>query len=161
MSGDAVHNDTPAVRDVIRVAAEFDQFAGLRARVEAFSLRAGLPDDTGHQITLILEELFANLLHHGAHPAGGGDAEISLHREGERVHIRFGDAGAPFNPLDAPEPGLEGGAEHRDVGGLGVHLVRELAAAAAYRRVDGRNILDLELTVFTPNRQGDAHETEG
>ncbi len=79
--------------------------------------------------------------------ARAGRAEISLRREGGRLHIRFTDDGAPFNPLDAPEPGLEGDAEKRAVAGLGVHLVRELTDAAAYRREAGRNILDMELTL--------------
>ncbi|MBR45485.1 MAG: ATP-binding protein [Rhodospirillaceae bacterium] len=119
----------------------------MRDQISAFSSRAGLTGDLGHQVTLILEELFANLLRHGSDAVEAVHAEIALRREGMSVHIRFSDDGAPFNPLKAPPPGLDGGAKNRAVGGLGVHLVRELTSHAAYRRADGRNILDLQLTV--------------
>ncbi len=131
----------------ISVAAEPSEFAGVRTRVTEFTTIAGLSHDTGHRITLILEELFTNLLSHGGGRERAVGADIMLRRDGGTVHIRFGDNGAPFNPLDAPPPELEGGAENRAVGGLGVHLIRQLTAAAAYRRDEGRNILDMEVTI--------------
>ncbi len=143
----ASENNKPIVKATISVAAQASEFAGVRTEVMDFSERAGLPGDTGHQITLVLEELFANLLNHG----GGKDgADITLRRDSATVHIRYRDDGAPFNPLDAPEPGLEGGAEKRAVGGLGVHLVRQLTDTAVYRRADGRNILELEMALAAP-----------
>lgn len=131
----------------ISVAAEPSEFAGVRTRVTEFSTSVGLSHDTGHRITLILEELFSNLVSHGGGRERAVDADIMLRRDGGTVHIRFGDNGAPFNPLDAPPPELEGGVENRAVGGLGVHLVLQLTAAVAYRRDEGRNILDMEVTI--------------
>ena len=147
MNSKASGSDNGDSPTTLSVAAEPSEFAGVRMRVAEFSTNCGLSHDTGHQITLILEELFANLLNHGGGRERAVGAEIMLRRDGATVHIRFGDNGAPFNPLDAPPPGLEGGAESRAVGGLGVHLMRQLTTAAAYRRADGRNILDMEMTV--------------
>ncbi|MDA1357842.1 MAG: ATP-binding protein, partial [Proteobacteria bacterium] len=86
-------------------------------------------------------------LNHGGGQERAVGADIVLRRDAGTVHIRFGDTGARFNPLDAPPPGLEGDAESRAVGGLGVHLIRQLTTAAAYRRADDRNILDMEMTL--------------
>ena len=147
MNSKASSGETLTSQAVITVAAVPSEFAVVRMRVTEFAIDAGLSGDTAFQITLILEELFANLLSHGGGTAETGGADIVLHRDGAKVHISHSDDGAAFNPLDAPPPGLDGGTDNRPVGGLGLHLVRELTNHAAYRRTDGRNVLELEMAL--------------
>ena len=68
--------------------------------------------------------------------------------EGEaarRLLLRFEDSGPAFNPLAAPPPDLESPLGQRQLGGLGVHLVRALTASQRYARVGDRNVLELSL----------------
>ena len=51
------------------------------------------------------------------------------------------DDGLPFNPLEAPEPDLDSPIETRQIGGLGIHLVRNVTDGLEYRRNEGRNRL--------------------
>jgi len=55
--------------------------------------------------------------------------------------IKVEDDGRPFNPLLSPPPDLHRPLEQRRVGGLGLHLVRELTNCIEYDRVDGKNRL--------------------
>ena len=150
MNSKILSGENGALQAAISVAAAPSEFAIVRMRVTEFAIAAGLSGGSALQITLILEELFANLLNHGGGAAETGGADIVLRRDGVKVHIGFSDDGAAFNPLDAPPPGLEGGADHRPVGGLGLHLIRELTDHVAYRRADGRNVLDMEMTLAVP-----------
>jgi anti-sigma regulatory factor (Ser/Thr protein kinase) len=66
---------------------------------------------------------------------------VSLRVEDGDIIASVADRGAPFNPLLAPEPDLAAGLEQRDVGGLGIHLVRRLVNSMEYERREGQNYL--------------------
>jgi len=56
------------------------------------------------------------------------------------------DNGPEFDPLERPTPDLDAAIADRDVGGLGIHLVRELADDCIYARVDDSNVLTIRLS---------------
>jgi anti-sigma regulatory factor (Ser/Thr protein kinase) len=66
--------------------------------------------------------------------------------DGELV-IEVEDDGRPFNPLQVPPPDLERPLAQRKVGGLGLHLVRELTSSIEYDRKDGKNRLVMKQTI--------------
>jgi anti-sigma regulatory factor (Ser/Thr protein kinase) len=111
-----------------------------RERVDAQSL---------HDLTLIAEEACVNVMHHAYPPGHAGSLalEVATRHEGDRrtVVLTFEDQGRPFNPLDAAPPDTTGPAETRNVGGLGVHLIRQLSDRQHYRR-DGEcaNVFTIE-----------------
>ncbi len=55
------------------------------------------------------------------------------------------DDGSPFNPLDCELPDTERPIDEREIGGLGVHLVRKMVDESRYERLDDLNILKLTL----------------
>jgi len=55
--------------------------------------------------------------------------------------VEVEDDGRQFNPLELPEPDLEKKLEERPIGGLGIHLVRNLMDELEYRRTHNKNIL--------------------
>ena len=97
----------------------------------------------------MLEELLTNLCRYGypKHPEPPGEAEVTLELEGNQLTIEFGDDGQPFDPLTSEPPDFNQSVESRQVGGLGLHMVRELADDAHYSRRDGRNIVRLSRRV--------------
>lgn len=90
---------------------------------------------------LALDELGANLLMHGR----GSDSILRVEcrvTPGELL-VQVDDDGPPFNPLDAAAPDLGGPLERRVIGGLGIHLLRQLSDCFEYERVGGRNRVTL------------------
>ena len=57
--------------------------------------------------------------------------------------VEFADRGAAFDPLQAAEPDLETDLAHRQAGGLGIHLVRQIMQDLEYRRAGGWNRLTM------------------
>lgn len=53
---------------------------------------------------------------------------------------RFPNSGSPFDPREAPAPDLNSALDERDIGGLGLHLLRTLAEGLDYERRDGANL---------------------
>jgi anti-sigma regulatory factor (Ser/Thr protein kinase) len=70
--------------------------------------------------------------------------QIRLVIDENRCAAEIADNGRPFDPSAAPPPDLTGTIEERDPGGLGIHLIRNMADRVEYRRADGQNRLRIE-----------------
>ena len=94
------------------------------------------------QIELSLEEMFVNIAHY-AYPDGDGWAEVHVRVTDKGAEITLVDGGIPYNPLDKEDPDVTLSVEEREVGGLGIFLVKKTMDDMTYVRRDGRN----ELTI--------------
>jgi anti-sigma regulatory factor (Ser/Thr protein kinase) len=93
------------------------------------------------KVELVLEEVLTNVIHY-AYPAATGEMEIGCSIEADRSFcFVIRDWGVPFNPLERSDPELSGDLSKRQVGGLGIHLVRHMVDELSYQRQDGSNIL--------------------
>ena len=118
--------------------AEVDR---LHRCVSQFCRDHGLSSEIENDLTLALEEILVNVIRYG-HPEGGKhEIQIWLSLEQDCVVATVEDDGMPFNPLEAPEPDLYSPMETRPIGGLGIHLVRNITDGLEYRRNEGRNRL--------------------
>jgi len=95
------------------------------------------------EVELIAEEVLTNV----ARAAAGGPVRASVHCAlvTGAIVLTFRDDGAPFDPLEHHRPDLDEDAARRTVGGLGIHIVRELAADIRYARAGGENVLTVQL----------------
>jgi anti-sigma regulatory factor (Ser/Thr protein kinase) len=129
----------------ITLPADLDQLAVVNAFI-AENLPAG-HEDIVLQVELAVEELLVNVFRH-AYNEEGGQAEIGcrmVNLDGKQhfcVMVR--DFGKPFDPFkDAPEPDITQPLEEREPGGLGVHLVKHVAAHYCYSGSDASNTIEL------------------
>jgi len=107
--------------------------------------RARVDEDLVGELELIAEELLANVVHHAYQDRPDAEASIRLEIDQAHVRLRFDDPGPPFDPLlDAPDPKLEVDPMERQIGGLGIAMVKRLADAIVYRREDGHNVVEVE-----------------
>ena len=96
------------------------------------------------QIDVAIDELFGNIANY-AYAPGTGEATIRFEcDEATRMAtITFFDSGVPFDPLAKADPDVTLSAEERDIGGLGIFLVKKTMDDVRYRREDGQNILSI------------------
>ena len=126
-------------------ASDADTLQYIQGFVEELGEREAWPESLTFKVNLVLEELGINILTHG----GKGmerrpEIEIVLTSEDHALTIEVLDDGHPFDPLqDSPNPDLAATIEDRPVGGLGIHLVRNLMDDLHYQRDAGRNRLTL------------------
>lgn len=97
---------------------------------------------TQTQIDLSVEEIFVNIANY-AYGENTGKAEISLDKNGDTVTIEFADSGTPYNPLEKDDPNITLSAEDRQLGGLGVFLVKKNMDSVSYKYENGQNILTM------------------
>jgi sigma-B regulation protein RsbU (phosphoserine phosphatase) len=138
----AIRYRPEAVSELIhRMPASLEALAPLAGAVESFIEQEKLPSKLGFQLNLVLDELLTNTINYGfaqdRRPPTERHIEVLLRRQGQDLVLVLEDDAAAFNPLDAPPPDLDKSLEERRIGGLGIHLVRNIMNELHYER-DGR-----------------------
>ena len=97
------------------------------------------------QIDIAIDEIFGNIVHY-AYPEGTGRATVQFDCDPETkmASITFIDQGVPFDPLAKADPDTTLGIDDREVGGLGIFLVKKTMDDVAYQFRGGSNILCLK-----------------
>ncbi|MBO4339467.1 MAG: SpoIIE family protein phosphatase [Clostridia bacterium] len=103
----------------------------------------GCHQKTQMQIDLSVEEIFVNIASY-AYGDKTGTAEITIYNEENEVTIVFADSGIPYNPLEKEDPDTTLSADEREIGGLGIFLVKKNMDDVSYDYIDGKNILTIK-----------------
>ena len=136
-SGDTEPTETVVIRNHL---SELDR---VDATVEHFGERTGLPDETLSRLRIVCDEVLSNVIAHAFPDDGEHDIEVRLAMMGRRLVVRVSDDGIPFDPLTVAPPDLNAPLAQRQIGGLGIHLVRSLFDEVTYERRADRNVLML------------------
>ena len=96
------------------------------------------------QIDVAVEEIYVNIANYAYAPETG-KAYISVQPDPDNasVTIEFRDSGIPFDPLAKADPDVTLSAEERNIGGLGIYMVKKSMDALEYSRKDGQNIMTI------------------
>ncbi len=119
--------------EVEKVNAVFARFAETYA----------LPGAVRRSVSVALDELLANELSHGMTGRDAGSVTVEVELDQERVTVTIADDGTPFDPFTQAAPDTTLSVDERPIGGLGIHLVRELMDEVSYQRRDGQNVVVL------------------
>ncbi|MCM1386685.1 MAG: ATP-binding protein [Bacillus sp. (in: Bacteria)] len=94
------------------------------------------------QIDIAIDELFSNIVHYAYHPGTGpATVQVEVLDEPLSVIITFIDQGVPYDPLSKADPDVTLSAEDREIGGLGIYIVKKNMSEITYEYKDGKNIL--------------------
>ena len=131
-----------AEEQVLRIPAELERMD------EVLDFASSLIDGHGAtplvrtQLRMAMEELYVNIAHY-AYPEGGGWAEIRGSVEGGVAMFCLIDGGVPFDPLAKPDPDITLPVEEREIGGLGIYMVKSAMDEVSYEYRDGCNHLTI------------------
>ncbi|WP_058195673.1 ATP-binding protein [Xanthomonas translucens] len=129
----------------LQMVPGLDTLAQLSDTLEAALLRHGVVLDHVNRARLIVEELACNTLEHGHLRSEQPPVEVLLQVDSGALVLEFHDSGPAFDLRAAPAPDLDADIAQRPIGGLGLHLVRQLADHIDYRHHAGRNIVRITL----------------
>ena len=92
-------------------------------------------------INTALEEIFVNVAHYAYD--NEGTVEITLSRANNKVSFVFKDNGKPFNPLERKDPNITASSDEREIGGLGIYMVKKIMDEVHYEYTNSQNVLTL------------------
>jgi sigma-B regulation protein RsbU (phosphoserine phosphatase) len=91
----------------------------------------------------VFDELLSNIISYAYQDDLEHDIEIKWELSGDRLTMMITDDGIPFNPFGSEAPDTSLSLEERDVGGLGVHLVKSVMDKVSYQRRIDKNVVTL------------------
>ena len=97
------------------------------------------------QIDIAIDELFGNIAHYAYNPEiGKATVRVEVSQDPLAVVITFIDNGVPYDPLAKTDPDTTLSAEEREIGGLGIYMVKKSMDEITYDYKDGQNILKIK-----------------
>ena len=97
------------------------------------------------QIDIAIDELFGNIAHYAYNPEiGKATVRVEVIEDSLAVTITFIDNGVPYDPLAKADPDTTLSAEEREIGGLGIYMVKKSMDEITYEYRDGQNILAIK-----------------
>ena len=97
------------------------------------------------QIDIAIDEIFSNIAHYAYNPEiGQATVRVEVLEDPLAVTITFIDNGTPYDPLAKADPDTTLSAEERDIGGLGIYMVKKSMDEIVYEYKNGHNILKIK-----------------
>lgn len=97
------------------------------------------------QIDIAIDELFSNISYYAYNPdVGPATVRVEVTENPMTVIITFIDNGVPYDPLSTEDPDITLSAEERNIGGLGIFMVKKTMDDIQYEYKDGQNILKIK-----------------
>jgi sigma-B regulation protein RsbU (phosphoserine phosphatase) len=119
------------------------EIAAVSKKFEAFAKEFGVPRSIAMKFDIVFDEVLNNVISYAYHDDGDHDIEVRMELAGGRLTVIIADDGAPFNPLSVAAPKTDLALEDRKIGGVGIHLVRNLVDGVSYQRRIDKNVLTL------------------
>lgn len=123
----------------ISVAPDADSYTAVQDFLTEWMEANDLSMRVQSRVQVAADEIWSNIVRY----SGASRATVEVRREGETLLLRFADDGKPYDPTAAPGPDVTLSAQERQIGGLGLHMVRKMTAAMSYEYADGENRLTL------------------
>ena len=100
-----------------------------------------IPMKVVSKLQIVADEIYSNIVRYSQ----AKNAKVTAVQNGTVLSLRFEDDGKPYDPTTAAEPDITASAEEREIGGLGIFIVRNMMDSMDYRYKDGHNVLTLLL----------------
>ena len=128
----------------LRIEAEIENLDKVLAFIDEELEKVGCDITLQMQIDVAVEEMYVNIASY-AYAPGSGMADISfeLLQDPAAVQIVLRDSGVAFDPLAKPDPDVTLSAEERQIGGLGIYMVKKTMDKVNYEYTDGQNVFTM------------------
>ena len=130
-----------------KVSNRLSELETLCKKIDQYGVQLGIPNKCMFEVHLVLEELFTNITCYGHRDDKEHWVQVSISCKNDIMTIQIEDDGIPFNPLEFKKPNIECALEDRDIGGIGIHLVKHYINDCIYERRGNKNILIIKKTI--------------
>ena len=135
--------DAASAMKKIQLTPTLDKLPEATAFFEDTLSAADVPMKAIARVNIAVDEIFSNI----AQYSGASSVTLGCALSEGKATLRFSDNGRPYDPTEKPDPDTTLSAEERDIGGLGIFMVKKIMDEVSYEYTDGLNILTLVITV--------------
>ena len=129
----------------LTVDAAIENIPAVTAFVEEQLEQVGCPMKAQMQIDIAIDELFSNIAQYAYSPkTGKATVRVEMTEDPMAVVITFIDNGIPYDPLAKADPNVSLPADNRQIGGLGIFMVKKSMDEINYEYKNGQNVLTIK-----------------
>ena len=133
----------------ITLQPTLDAIEKVTAFVEQELNESDVPKKLIMQMNIAVDEIFSNIIRY----SGANDATVGLAVDDNIITLRFADNGCAYNPTEKADPDITLPADERDIGGLGIFMVKKTMDSISYEYLNGLNILTLKKSLSQTPRK--------
>lgn len=126
-------------KNSIVLAPSVENLEQVSAFVENTLKRFQVPGKIQTKMNIAVDEIFSNIVRY----SGAQKAAVECNVREKEVTLVFTDDGRPYDPTEKPDPDTTASADERDMGGMGIFIVKKFMDSVKYTYHDARNILTL------------------
>lgn len=132
----------------LTINATIENVAAVTAFVDEQLEQLDCPVKTQLQVDVAIDELFGNIANYAYNPeVGAATVRVEVTENPLAVVITFIDNGIPYDPLAKADPDITLSAEEREIGGLGIYMVKKTMDDISYEYRNGQNILRIRKNI--------------
>jgi len=127
----------------LQIGNKLSEMEAVKLRFNEFAELNCISASISRKLKLVFDELLNNVISYAYKDDEKHKIAISFELLGNRLSITIIDDGIPFNPFESTAPDTTLGLENREIGGLGIHLVKNLMDKTSYQRRVNQNVVTL------------------
>ena len=128
-----------ALTQLLIIDNQYTEIERVNYQCNVFCRTHGIPDRTRRTLNMVLDEALNNIITYAFDKAEKHLISVLITYNAPEVMIELVDDGIPFNLLEAKEPDVRASVEEREIGGLGILLIRKTMDSVRYERKNNRN----------------------
>jgi serine/threonine-protein kinase RsbW len=142
----------PKKKYSFKLKSRLSELDKLYRNLETFGRKVGLSKKCIFEINLALDELFTNIISYGFTDNEDHLIKITITPQNEMLCLCIEDDGVPFDPVEFNEPAIQCSIEECKIGGLGIHIIKNLVDELCYERCGDKNVTTLRKHIAAVDR---------
>jgi serine/threonine-protein kinase RsbW len=135
------------MRKEIKLKNQVEELEHVARFVEEIGKELGLDMELRMNLNLVMEEMVSNIIFY-AYPEGTeGTIELATESDGKELTFFLSDQGREFDPTQKKDPDLDINPAKRDIGGMGIYIVKNIMDHVSYQRLRGKNLLIMKKVI--------------
>ena len=131
------------MRKELRIKNQISELEKVAQFVEEIGEELGLSMELQMNLNIVMEEMVTNVIFY-AYPEGEvADIELLAKSDGKELTFVLSDQGKEFDPTAKEDADLDVNPADRELGGMGIFIVKNIMNKVTYQRLEGKNLLTM------------------
>ena len=131
----------------IKIKNHVEELEKVNQFVEEICEELGLDMELQMNLNLVMEEMVSNVIFY-AYPKGTPEEiELAAESDGKELTFVLSDNGIEFDPTAKEDADPDVNPMERDIGGMGIYIVKNIMNKVTYQRLEGKNLLTMQKNI--------------
>ena len=128
----------------IQIKNQVDELARVNQFVEEIGEELGLDMELQMNLNLVMEEMVSNVIFYAYPQEKEATIELLAESDGKELTFVLSDRGKEFDPTLKEDADPNVNPMDRDIGGMGIYIVKNIMNQVSYQRLEGKNLLTMK-----------------